>query len=67
VIATFPYRLEAEYAQGFLDDAEIESVLLADDAGGIYPGMAFTRPARIAVHPDHAEEAREVLRDAGVI
>jgi hypothetical protein len=27
VIATFPYRHDAEYARGFLDDAEIDSVL----------------------------------------
>lgn len=67
VIATFTYRHDAEYAQGFLRDAEIESVLLSDDAGGSVPGVGFTRPARLAVSAEDADAAREVLRDAGVL
>ena len=67
VIATFTYRHDAEYAQGFLKDAEIDSLLLTDDAGGSVPGVGFTRPARLAVRLEDAEAAREVLRDAGVL
>lgn len=67
IVATFTYRHEAEYAQGFLEDAGIRSILLTDDAGGIHPGIGFSRPARIAVASEQAEAAREVLRDAGVI
>jgi hypothetical protein len=67
IIASFTYRHEAEYAQGFLRDAGIESLLLTDDAGGLHPGIGFSRSARIAVHADDADEALEVLTDAGVI
>jgi hypothetical protein len=67
VVATFAYRHDAEYAQGFLKDAEIDSVLLIDDAGGSFPGVGFTRPSRLAVRPEDADAAREVLRDAGVL
>lgn len=67
IIATFTYRHEAEYAQGFLKDAGIESLLLTDDAGGLHPGVGFTRSARIAVSDEDAENAKQVLVDAGVI
>ena len=67
VIATFTYRHDAEYAAGFLADAEIPSMLLADDAGGLHPGVGFSRPARLIVRAEDVDEAREVLRDAGVI
>jgi hypothetical protein len=67
VIATFTYRHDAEYAAGFLADAEIPAMLLADDAGGLHPGVGFSRPARLVVRAEDVEEAREVLRDAGVI
>ncbi len=67
VVGTFTYRHDAEYAAGFLADAEIPSLLIADDAGGVHPGVGFSRPARLVVRAEDAEEAREVLRDAGVI
>jgi hypothetical protein len=67
VIATFTYRHEAEYAQGFLKDAGIDSLLLTDDAGGLHPGVGFSTSARIAVPAEDVEEAKQVLEDAGVI
>ena len=67
IIATFPYRHDAEYAQGFLQDAEIDSLLLTDDVGGLNPAIGFSRPARIAVRAEDEEEARQVLEDAGVL
>jgi hypothetical protein len=67
VIATFTYRHDAEYAQGFLEDAEIHSMLFVDDAGGVVPSVGFTTPARLAVRPEDAEQALQVLKDAGVL
>ena len=43
IAATFAYRHEAEFARETLQAAGIESVLIADDAGGAYAGMSFTR------------------------
>ena len=67
ILATFTYRHDAEYAQGFLRDAGIDSLLLTDDAGGLHPGMGFTRPARLAVRAEDEGEARAVLQDAGIL
>ena len=67
VIATFTYRHDAEYAQGFLEDAEIQSLLHVDDAGGVVPSVGFSSPARLAVRPEDVEKALQVLKDAGVL
>jgi hypothetical protein len=64
-IARYAYRHEAELAAGFLKDAGIEAVVLADDAGGYEFGLAFARPARLLVAEAHAREARQVLEDTG--
>ncbi len=65
VVARFGYRHEAELAHGFLEDAGVPAALFVDDAGGAELGMAFSNPAEVAVAPEHAEQAREVLRAAG--
>ena len=65
VIATFRYRHEAETAAGFLTYRKIASAIFADDAGGSHPAMN-SAGARLVVPVADAEEAREVLADAGV-
>lgn len=65
VIATFRYRHEAETAAGFLRYRNIASAVFADDAGGSYPAMN-SAGARLIVPTADAEQAREVLADAGV-
>lgn len=67
VVARFHYRHQAELAYGYLLDAGIEAGLFIDDAGGMEVGLAFANPARLLVHPDRAEEAREILEAAGVV
>lgn len=66
-VASFNRRHEAEFARGFLEDAGIDSVLSADDAGGADMGLSFARQVRLLVRPGDREEAEEVLRDAGVL
>lgn len=66
-VHTFNRRHEAEFAQGFLEDAGIDSVLSADDAGGADIGLSFARQVRLLVRPGEREEAEEVLREAGVL
>jgi len=67
VLAHFHYRHEAEIAQGYLRDAGVESALFADDGGGMYVGMAFSRPVRILVRKGEEEEARQVLIESGIL
>ena len=64
VVATFTYRHEAEFAHATLRGAGIESVVLADDAGGAYAGMSFSSEIRVLVRARDLDEAREILADA---
>jgi hypothetical protein len=64
-IARYQYRHEAEIALGFLQDAGIQALVQADDAGGYEFGLAFARPARLLVPAHDLEEARQVLADSG--
>ena len=67
VVAGFAHRYEAELAQGYLQDAGIESMVTMDDAATIDTGMTFPRAARLIVMREDLERALEVLRDANVI
>jgi hypothetical protein len=58
--ASYPSRSDAELAQAALAAAGIESVLVADDAGGAYP-FDLTGGARLFVEEADAEDAAVVL------
>jgi cell division protein FtsN len=53
-------RTDAELAQAALAAAGIESVLIADDAGGAYP-FDLTGGARVVVDEADAADAADVL------
>jgi hypothetical protein len=57
IIAAFRYRHEGELAKQILSDFGIESILTADDAGG----LLVARPIRLAVLASDEQRAREVL------
>lgn len=61
VVGTFLNRIEAEIAQGALQAADIESMISADDAGGMRPGMWLGREVRLLVRAEDAERASEIL------
>lgn len=63
VIRTFRSRLEAEMAQGLLEDEGIPSGVSADDVGGQIPGML---PARLVVLQRNRDRAERVLDEAGI-
>ena len=69
LVATFPTRLEAEMAAGLLRDAGIESMLQGDDVGMFGPGMTGATPqgVRLLVGKMEEEDARRLLRDAGLV
>lgn len=66
-LAHFSHRWEAEFAQGFLDDAGVPSRLVSDDAAGGSPYMGGLAGATLFVAPAHAEEARAALESAGLL
>jgi len=67
IAASFNRRYQAEIAQGYLNDAGIESMISADDAGGADLGLGLTRSAHIIVRSEDEARARRILEDAGVL
>jgi hypothetical protein len=59
-VGRFPTRIAAEFAQGALRSAGIDSVIESDDAGGAYP-FDLSGGARLLVAAVDADDAAEVL------
>jgi hypothetical protein len=57
-ISTFPSITDAQIAKGILDEAGIESMIRADNAGGMYPGIGG---ADLLVRSEDVEKAHEAL------
>ena len=61
VAGEYSNKIEAELAQGALEAAEIESIVSADDAGGLQPGLWVGEGVKVLVRPEDLEEARKIL------
>lgn len=61
VVHTFNSRPEADVAKSALDAANIEAMVLADDAGGIQPGLWEGRGVAVVVNRDDESAARAIL------
>lgn len=61
VVHTFNSRPEAEMAKSALEAAEIESMVMADDAGGTQPGFWEGRGVAVLVNKENEQAAREIL------
>jgi hypothetical protein len=59
VVSTFRSTPDALIAQGFLDDAGIESMIRADNAGGMYPAMSGVE---LLVRSEDVQKANDALR-----
>ncbi len=60
VVRTFIDRIEAELAHSALEAAGIESMLRADDVGGLRPHMSMTNGVGLLVRAEAAQAARDV-------
>ena len=58
-VSTFRSMADAEIAKGILDAEGIDSMLRADNAGGMYPGMSG---AELLVRAEDAPKASEALQ-----
>ena len=67
LIARFSYRHEAEFAQGFLREAQVPSRVESDDAGGVDLSISFLAGASLFVAQVDEERAGEILRSAGYL
>ena len=61
VIRTFRNKFEADVAKSALEAADIASLVRADDAGGLQPGMWMANEVELLVSRDDAELAAEIL------
>jgi hypothetical protein len=58
VVATFPSTADAQIAKGILDEVGIESMIRADNAGGMYPAISG---AELLVRSEDVEKANDAL------
>jgi hypothetical protein len=61
VAGEYSNKIEAELAQGALEAAEIESIVAADDAGGLQPSMWVGEGVKVLVRAEDLEAARKIL------
>jgi hypothetical protein len=59
-VGEFPNRIDAEIAQSALESAGIESMVSADDAGGMRPSL-WLSGVRLLVREPDAVRALEIL------
>lgn len=58
VVSTFPSTADAQIAKGILDEVGINSMIRADDAGGMYPAIGG---AELLVRAEDVEKANIAL------
>ena len=63
VVGEFPNRIDAEVAQSVLEADGIESMVSADDAGGVQPGL-WMSGVRLFVREAYAVRALAILNSA---
>jgi hypothetical protein len=61
VVETFNSRPEADMAKSALEAAEIQAMVLGDDAGGLQPGLWEGRGVAVVVNRADEAAARNVL------
>lgn len=57
-ISTFRSSADAQIAKGILDEVGIESMIRADNAGGMYPAISG---AELLVRSEDVDRARDAL------
>jgi hypothetical protein len=58
IVSTFRSTADAQVAKGILDELSIESMIRADNAGGMYPAMSG---AQLLVRAEDVQEATAAL------
>jgi hypothetical protein len=61
VVRSFSNQFDADVAKSALDASGIDSVVQADDAGGMEPGLWPGRGVQLLVRAEDAKRARQVL------
>ena len=61
VLKIFSSRIEAEIARGFLQSNDINSAIISDDAGSMYPAQDIVSGVRLMVGEKDFRNAKELL------
>jgi hypothetical protein len=61
IVRTFLNRFEADLAKSALDAAGIDSMIRADDAGGMRPAMLMGSAVELVVRTEDASRAAQLL------
>ena len=64
LIRTYSYRHEAEVGKSMLEANDVEAIIIADDAGGLRPGLGFSGGVRLLVRRSDEQEARQLIERA---
>jgi hypothetical protein len=67
VLMRFPFRHDAEFAQGYLHEVGIPARVASDDAGGVDLSISFLSGASLFVPAHDVDRAIVTLRVAGVL
>lgn len=60
ILSTFRSAADAQIAKGILDEAGIDSLIRADNAGGMYPAIGG---ADLLVRAEDADKAADALHE----
>jgi hypothetical protein len=61
VAGEFLNKIDAELAQGALEAVQIDSIVAADDAGGLQPGLWVGEGVRLLVRAEDLAAAKQIL------
>jgi len=60
-LKTFSSRIDAEIAKGFLESNNIQSFIISDDAGSMYPSTDIISGVKLFVSKKNFSAAKEML------
>ncbi len=63
-IKAYSTRMDADLAKAVLEANGIDSIVSADDAGGMEPWLALSQHIQILVREEDAGVARDLLEDS---
>jgi hypothetical protein len=61
VIRTYGFRHEAEVGRSMLEANEVDAIIVADDAGGLQPGLGVANRVRLLVRKSDGQRAAQLL------
>ena len=61
VVRTYGFRHQAEVGRSMLEANEVDALIVADDAGGIQPGLDGGTRVRLLVRRSDEHKASELL------